>query len=60
MDEIIIYFASLQQHMVHFRKVFEGLRETNFKLQLKKRCHVSCHTNYEELRLIILVSDKKS
>lgn len=36
LDDIIIMSASLQEHLVHLTKVFQRLRETNFKIQLDK------------------------
>lgn len=36
LDDIIIYSASLQEHIEHIRKVFQRLRETQFKVQLDK------------------------
>lgn len=36
LDDIIIYSASLQEHLEKLRKVFERLRQSNFKIQLDK------------------------
>lgn len=36
LDDIIIYSTSLQEHLVNLSKIFQRLRETNFKIQLDK------------------------
>lgn len=36
LDDIIIFSTSLQEHITHIKKVFQRLRETNFKIQLDK------------------------
>lgn len=36
LDDIIVYSTSLQEHIVNLEKVFQRLRETNFKIQLDK------------------------
>ena len=36
MDDIIVYSTSLQEHIVNLRKVFQRLRESNFKIQMDK------------------------
>ncbi|CAF4830615.1 unnamed protein product [Pieris macdunnoughi] len=36
LDDIIVYSASLQEHIVKLKKIFERLRETNLKVTLDK------------------------
>lgn len=36
MDDVIVFSASLQDHMKHLRKVFEIIRKANLKLQIVK------------------------
>lgn len=36
MDDIIVFSTSLQEHISRLRKVFDRLRESNFKIQLDK------------------------
>lgn len=36
MDDIVIFSKSLDEHLVHLRKIFDRLREFNLKIQLDK------------------------
>lgn len=36
LDDIIVFSTSLQEHMVNLEKVFQRLRESNFKIQMDK------------------------
>jgi hypothetical protein len=34
LDDIIVFSTSLQEHIVNLEKVFQKLRESNFKIQM--------------------------
>ena len=36
LDDVTVYSTLLQEHMLNLKKVFERLRESNFKIQLSK------------------------
>lgn len=46
LDDIIIFSTSLDEHILNLRKVFDRLRETNFKIQLDKSEFLKQETNY--------------
>lgn len=46
LDDVIIFSTSLQEHMVNLEKVFERLRESNFKIQLDKTEFLKLETAY--------------
>lgn len=46
LDDIIIYSTSLQEHLVKLRKVFDRLRQTNFKIQIDKSEFLKKETAY--------------
>ena len=46
LDDILIYSATLEEHIVHIQQVFDRLRQHALKLKLKK-CHfLQSETNY--------------
>ena len=46
LDDILIYSATLEEHIVHIQQVFDRLRQHDLKLKLKK-CHfLQSETNY--------------
>lgn len=46
LDDIIVFSTSLQEHMVNLEKVFERLRESNFKIQMDKSEFLKLETAY--------------
>ncbi|CAK1581928.1 unnamed protein product [Parnassius mnemosyne] len=46
LDDIIVFSTSLQEHMVNLEKVFQKLRESNFKLQMDKSEFLKLETAY--------------
>jgi len=45
LDDIIIFFTSLEEHILSLKKEFQKLRDANFKLQLDK-CEFMKSKNY--------------
>lgn len=46
LDDIIVFSTSLQEHMNNLEKVFQRLRESNFKIQLDKSEFLKLETAY--------------
>lgn len=46
LDDIIVFSTSLQEHMVNLQKVFQRLRESNFKIQMDKSEFLKIETAY--------------
>lgn len=46
MDDIIVFSTSLQEHILNIEKVFQRLREANFKIQLDKSEFLKHETAY--------------
>lgn len=46
LDDIIVYSTSLQEHMNNLEKVFQRLRESNFKIQMDKSEFLKLETAY--------------
>lgn len=46
LDDIIVFSTSLQEHMVNLQKVFQRLRESNFKIQMDKSEFLKRETAY--------------
>jgi hypothetical protein len=46
LDDIIVFSTSLQEHMVNLEKVFQRLRESNFKIQMDKSEFLKLETAY--------------
>lgn len=46
LDDILVYSTSLQEHIVNLKKVFQRLRETNFKIQMDKSEFLKRETPY--------------
>lgn len=46
LDDIIIFSTSLQEHIINLGKVFQRLRESNFKIQLDKSEFLKRETAY--------------
>lgn len=46
LDDIIVFSTSLQEHMNNLEKVFEKLRESNFKIQMDKSEFLKLETAY--------------
>lgn len=46
LDDILVYSTSLQEHMINLKKVFQRLRESNFKIQLDKSEFLKHETAY--------------
>ncbi|CAK1604464.1 unnamed protein product [Parnassius mnemosyne] len=46
LDDIIVFSTSLQEHMVNLEKVFQKLRESNFKIQMDKSEFLKLETAY--------------
>lgn len=46
LDDIIVFSVSLQEHMVNLEKVFQRLRESNFKIQMDKSEFLKLETAY--------------
>ena len=46
LDDIIVYSTSLQEHMDNLEKVFQRLRESNFKIQMDKSEFLKLETAY--------------
>ncbi|KAA5654303.1 RNA-directed DNA polymerase, partial [Pseudomonas aeruginosa] len=46
LDDIIVFSTSLQEHLVNLEKVFQRLRESNFKIQMDKSEFLKLETAY--------------
>lgn len=46
LDDIIVFSTSLQEHIVNLQKVFQKLRESNFKIQMDKSEFLKLETAY--------------
>lgn len=46
LDDIIVFSTSLQEHMVNLEKVFQRLRDSNFKIQMDKSEFLKMETAY--------------
>lgn len=46
LDDIVVFSTSLQEHMVNLEKVFQRLRESNFKVQMDKSEFLKLETAY--------------
>lgn len=46
LDDILVFSTSLQEHIVNLKKVFQRLRETNFKIQMDKSEFLKRETPY--------------
>jgi hypothetical protein len=46
LDDIIIFSTSLQEHIINLEKVFQKLRESNFKIQMDKSEFLKLETPY--------------
>lgn len=46
LDDIIVFSTSLQEHMINLEKVFQRLRESNFKIQMDKSEVLKLETAY--------------
>lgn len=46
LDDIIVFSTSLQEHMINLEKVFQRLRESNFKIQMDKSEFLKLETAY--------------
>lgn len=46
LDDILIYSASLEDHLAHIQQVFNRLREHSLRLKLKKCSFLKSETNY--------------
>lgn len=46
LDDIIVFSTSLQEHIINLEKVFQKLRESNFKIQLDKSEFLKLETAY--------------
>lgn len=46
LDDIIVFSTSLQEHMTNLEKVFQKLRDSNFKIQLDKSEFLKLETSY--------------
>lgn len=46
LDDIIVFSTSLQEHMTNLEKVFNRLRESNFKIQMDKSEFLQLETAY--------------
>lgn len=46
LDDIIVFSTSLQEHMINLEKVFNRLRESNFKIQMDKSEFLQLETAY--------------
>lgn len=46
LDDIIVFSVSLQEHIVNLEKVFNRLRESNFKIQMDKSEFLKLETAY--------------
>lgn len=46
LDDVIVFSTSLQEHMNNLEKVFQRLRESNFKIQLDKSEFLKLETAY--------------
>lgn len=46
LDDIIVFSVSLQEHMINLEKVFQRLRESNFKIQMDKSEFLKLETAY--------------
>ncbi|CAH0404793.1 unnamed protein product [Chilo suppressalis] len=46
LDDIIVFSTSLQEHIVNLEKVFQKLRESNFKIQMDKSEFLKLETAY--------------
>lgn len=45
-DDILVFSTSLQEHVVNLRKIFDRLRESNFKIQMDKSEFLKHETPY--------------
>lgn len=46
LDDIIVFSTSLQEHIINLEKVFQRLRESNFKIQMDKSEFLKLETAY--------------
>lgn len=46
LDDIVVFSTSLQEHMVNLEKVFQKLRDSNFKIQMDKSEFLKLETAY--------------
>lgn len=46
LDDIIVFSTSLQEHIINLEKVFQKLRESNFKIQMDKSEFLKLETAY--------------
>lgn len=46
LDDILVFSTSLQEHMVNLQKIFQRLRESNFKIQMDKSEFLKHETPY--------------
>lgn len=46
LDDILVFSTSLQEHIVNLRKIFDRLRESNFKIQMDKSEFLKHETAY--------------
>ena len=46
LDDIIVFSTSLQEHMVNLERVFDRLRDSNFKIQMDKSEFLKLETAY--------------
>ena len=46
LDDIIVFSTSLQEHMINLGKVFQRLRDSNFKIQMDKSEFLKLETAY--------------
>lgn len=46
LDDIVVFSTSLQEHIINLEKVFQRLRESNFKIQMDKSEFLKLETAY--------------
>lgn len=46
LDDIIVFSTSLQEHIINLEKVFQKLRESNFKIQMDKSEFLKLETSF--------------
>lgn len=46
LDDIIVFSTSLQEHIINLEKVFQRLRESNFKIQMDKSEFLKLETDF--------------
>lgn len=46
LDDILVFSTSLQEHMINLRKIFDRLRDSNFKVQMDKSEFLKHETPY--------------